>query len=439
MTQVDENTPGVPKIGADKLILGLLAVLVIGALFYVMSQRQQALRSSPAGLNGLQVWMSSQDQETQSFVGGWSLNTDDIGLLILPLYDTDLTADRDLPQSQEELIIQQDEYDLLLDVVQDKASEVPTLLVLPKWRSGMRLTGLVHPLLLVDRDKLARTLYGMLDVDDVTLTYGREPFVPFPYRSSTGNTQEAVTYAAQMFSAPGCTPILGTDEAMILGSCPLSVTGLEQTVFVLSDPDLINNHGLVLGDNAFVVADLLGGLAADKSIVIDYSRDNWLTRTENQVQRDRTWADLMRFFEPPFALMWIGFAIATFLTLWRAALRFGPLRPEPDGVGASKMMAIGARARLMRLSNRDGALVTEYSKARLAATATALFGAVHARALSNPQAFLAYAQRRHPEHAKALAEILNLMWSMPDSATPAQAMAAVADLDRILEKITHDT
>ncbi|MCK0097297.1 hypothetical protein MWU60_17095 [Yoonia sp. F2084L] len=438
MTQVDQNTPDAPKIGADKLILGLLAVLIVGALFYVMSQRQQALRSSPAGLNGLQVWMSSQDADVQSFVGGWSLNTDDIGLLILPLYDTDLTADRALPETQEELIIQQDEYDLFLDVVQDKASEVPTMLVLPKWRTGMRLTGLVHPLLLVERERLTQTLDDVLDVDQLAFSYGREPFVSFSNRQTAG-PHEAVIYAAQTFAAKGCRPILGSADAMILAECPLAWTDLQETVLVLSDPDLINNHGLVLGGNAFLVRDLLTALAADKSIVIDYSRDNWLTRIEDQVQRDRTWADLMRFFEPPFALMWIGFAIATFLTLWRAALRFGPQRPEPDGVGASKMMAIGARARLMRLSNRDGALVSDYSKARLAATATALFGAAHARALSNPQAFLAYTQRRHPKHAKALAEILNLMWSMPDSATPAQAMAAVADLDRILEQITHDT
>jgi hypothetical protein len=439
MTQVEHNTTNDQKIGADKIILGVLAILIVGALFYVMSQRQQALRGSPAGLNGLQVWLSSQDQDIQNFVGGWPLRTDDLGLLIVPLYDTDLTADRELPLTQDDLIIKQDEYDLSLYIVQAKAREVPTLLVLPKWRSGMRLTGLVHPLLLVERERLAETLYGVLDVDDVMLSYGREPFVSFPDRQNSSANNQAVIYAAQMFAASGCKPILGTVKAMILGACPLAITGAQETVFVLSDPDLINNHGLVLGDNAFVVRDFLTQVADGKSVVIDYSRDNWLTRIEDQVQRDRTWADLQRFFTPPFTLIWIGFVIATLLTLWRAAFRFGPLRAERDGIGASKLMAIEARARLMRLSNRDGALVSDYSKARLAATATTLFGAAHARPLSNPEAFLAFTQRRHPKYAKALAEILNAMWSMPDSAPPAQAMAAVAELDRLLEQITHDT
>lgn len=439
MTEADQSAAKDQKIGADKIILGLLAVLSVSALLYVMSQRQQALRSSPVGLNGLQVWMSSQDQETQSFVGGWPLRTDDLGLLIVPLYDTDLRADRKLPQKQDDLIIQQDEYDLSLDIVQDKAREVPTLLVLPKWRTGMRLTGLVHPLLLLERDRLVETLYALLDVDDVTLSYGREPFVAFPDRQNLGADQEAVIYAAQMFAASGCKPILGTSKAMILGSCPLNTAGEQETVFLLSDPDLLNNHGLILGDNAYVVRDFLTRAADGKSVVIDYSRENWLTRIEQEARRDRSWADLHRFFAPPFTLMWLGLVIAALLTLWRAALRFGPLRAETDGIGASKMMAIWARARLMRLSNRDGALVSEYSKARLAATAAKLFGAAHARPLSNPEAFLAYTQRRHPKHAKALTEVLNAMWSMPDSATPAQAMAAVADLDRLLEQITHDT
>lgn len=436
MSQTEQDDAGGQPLGADKIILGVLAVLIFGALFYVMSQRQQALRSSPSGLDGLQVWLSSEGQNAQSFVGGWPLSVDDVGLLIVPLYDTTLDVQRDLPASTGELIVQQDEYDLTANPIQSKAGNVPMIVVLPKWRSGMRLTGLAHPFLLVEPDKIEATLNDLLDVNDVKLSYGRAPFTAFP-DSSTG--LEAEVYAAQMFSAESCIPILGTEDAMILGDCALVSGTFQDRVFVLSDPDLINNHGLALGDNAFIVRDFVASIAADQQVVIDYSRRSWLTRAQDRVQRDRTWADLMRFFSPPFTLMWVGLVIAMLLTLWRAALRFGPLIKGASGLGARKMLAIGARARLMRLSNRDGALIADYSKARIATTAAALFGPAHARQFSSFEAFLAYTQRRHPKHAKALATVLNMIGSMPAGAPPAQAMAAVAKLDRLLEQITHDT
>ncbi|MEP6017167.1 MAG: hypothetical protein ABJ251_01640 [Paracoccaceae bacterium] len=431
MSQIDHTQPDRNRLGADKIILGLLAVLIIGALFFVSSQRQQQLRSSPSGLDGLQVWLASEGQAARNFVGGWSLNADEIGLLILPLYDTDLKNSRVPPKSEEKYILQQDEYDLSIEPILSKAAEVPVLLVLPKWRSGMRLTGLAHPFLLAEQAKITDTLNDLIDTSDARLTSGQQPFLEFSYKAHT-----ATVYAAQMFTASGCTPVIGTARAMILGSCQLPGG---EPVYVLSDPDLINNHGLALGDNAFAIRDFAAEIAGDQQIVIDYSRGNWLTRDTREIQRDRTWSDLMRFFAPPFTLMWVGLAITVVLVLWRAAMRFGPLIKAPDVIGAGKMMAIGARARLMRLSNRDGALVADYGKARLAATAANLVGSANASQISNQQAFLTYTQRRHPKHAAALVEALNAINALPQGASTGLAMAAVADLDTILEQITHDT
>ena len=427
------------KIGADKIILGLLAVLVLGAFFYVSNQRQQALRSSPAGLDGLQIWLSRSGLDVQSFSGGWPVNAEEVGLQIIPLYDTDLNDRREQPETQEELIFQQDEYDLEGFVVREKASTVPTLVVLPKWRTGMRLTGLAHPLLLAEKDRVAQISDVMIAGVETGVSYTNQPFTGFSYSGSKGDDYRAVIYAAQTLTAPQCRPIVGTQEAMILAKCPLDRVGEKTDVFVLSDPDFLSNHGLLLGDNALAVQDWIASETGENRVLIDYSRENWLTVDVTASTRDRTWADLLRFFQPPFTLMWAGLVLAVALTLWRAAVRFGPLLKGPSMMSASKMMAIGARAKLMRLSNRDGALAAEYSKARLAATATTLFGAAHARQLSRPDAFLAYTKRRHPQHAASLTTALNVIQALPGSATPAQAMASVADLDRILEKIKHDT
>lgn len=436
MSQFDHTPREQQRLGADKIILGILAALIVGALFYVSSQQQQRLRSSPTGLDGLQIWLSSDDQTARSFTGGWPLNADKVGLLVLPIYDTDLGNSRTSPRSEEELIAQRDEYDLRLRPILSKINEVPTLIVLPKWRSGMRLTGLAHPILLIERTRVEDALNDLPFQGNARLEYTRQAFSEFPYESGSQEPRTALIYIAQTFAAQGCAPIIGTRSAMILGSCTLT-NGTK--VVVLSDPDLINNHGLAQGDNAFIIRDFVARTVSAQQVIIDYSRDNWLERDIQGVQRERTWTDLMRFFSPPFTLMWAGLLIAVVLVLWRAALRFGPLIPAKDGLGASKMMAIGARARLMRLAGRDGALVVEYGKARLTATASMLVGSAYASRISKPEAFLAYTQRRHPKYAMALTEALNTISSLPQSASAAQAMAAAVSLDTILEHITHDT
>ena len=208
---------------------------------------------------------------------------------------------------------------------------------------------------------------------------------------------------------------------------------------MVSAPDLLNNHGLTLGDNAFVVRDLVSVFANDKRVLLDYSRRNWLTTGNERSERERTWADLWRFFNPPFTLMWLGGVLVFALVLWRAGLRFGPAAPGLRRMGASKDMAIAARARLMLMSGRAGALAEDYMRARLATTATTIFGTAHARGFSSPESFVSYTKRRHPDQAPALTEALNTIQSLPAAATARHAMEVIDTLDTILETITHDT
>lgn len=54
--------------------------------------------------------------------------------------------------------------------------------------------------------------------------------------------------------------------------------------------------------------------------MIDYSREDWLYDGERVEQRDRTWADLKRFFGPPFLTLWLGGGLLFALALWRGGL-----------------------------------------------------------------------------------------------------------------------
>ena len=62
--------PTVPQIRSETVILAVIVALALLAFGYLLSQRQQDLRSSPIGLNGLQLWLTAEGGSAQGFSGG---------------------------------------------------------------------------------------------------------------------------------------------------------------------------------------------------------------------------------------------------------------------------------------------------------------------------------------------------------------------------------
>lgn len=421
---------------SDTLIFGLLVVIAIGVLMYLSGQRQQVLRASPVGFDGLQVWLAKSDVPAQNFTGGWTIDQSNVDLLVVPLFDTSLDRVRDRPETKEELLFQQDETDQRYEVLQAKAAQVSTLVILPKWRSGMRLTRLGHPALLVEPEGLEDTLQTLTGD---TMRVGRipVPFTDFKYTLETNETLNARLYVAQVFDGPGCDPIIGRAGQMVLASCPQETS--DQPVMVLSDPDLFNNHGLRLGDNASIARAFFGPFADEGQVLIDYSQVNWLVDRTRTVARERTWADLLRFFEPPFLAMWLSAGLILALLLWRASLRYGPILREDVALGASKMQAIAAQARLLRLTAQDGALLSDYAEARLSSIVVRLFGPAQSRVGRDRDLLLRHLTRHAPQSAARLTSVLATIDTLPPGLPAREAITHVDALETILETISHDS
>jgi len=415
----------------ETILLVTFGLLAVAVAMYALSSRQQALRSSPAGFDGLQAWLSSEQVSARSFTGGWPLAEETVGVLVVPLFDTDLRADRVVPTTKEELLFQSDEYDINLGALYRKIDRVTTLVVLPKWRTGMRLTSIGHPALLADRAKVQAVLQEMTQGDG-RLVPPRAPFTEFEVRN--GDSGPARLYAAQGFSSTNCRPFIGNAEAMVLAWCP--ARGERNSgFFLLSDPDLMNNHGLRLGNNAAIARDFLAQRAREKNVVIDYSVRDWLESENAGVQRDRTWADLLRFFSPPFSALWIAGTVLLALAIWRGAFRYGPLQGARDVRAASKAEAVAARARLMRLTDQDGALLAEYAKARVGSVAAELFGPAQAAHYAQEQNFLRYLQRRDAALSRDAKRVFDDFAALPERLPASEAIVHVDTLERLLERI----
>lgn len=430
------SSPQRSPIRADIIIVAVIVALALAAVFYVMSQRQQELRSSPVGMNGLQLWLTAEGGSAQVFSGGWIVDPYSLGLLVVPLHDTILGSDLAPASTKEELLFQQDENDLDWGTLFDKMNRVTTLVVLPKWRSGMRLTGIAHPALLVEPSRIDTILQRLTGNQSARIYRSREVFTAFAYEDAAGTKVETQLYVAQLFDGTGCDPIIGSGQRTLLASCLIS--GSDQSVLILSDPDLLNNHGLRLGQNATIASDFFKSFAEGGTILIDYSRDDWFADDDAPVQRDRSFADLLRFFEPPFLALWLGAGLMLALVLWRSFRRAGPIADARDSE-FGKLQAIRARARLMRLTGQDGALLSDYASARIASTAARMLGPGHARQLGEERAFLRFVARRSTDLADRLEAALTRLHALPSRVPTSTAIQHVEDLEQILELITNDT
>ncbi|MEM9144901.1 MAG: hypothetical protein AAGC57_01800 [Pseudomonadota bacterium] len=434
MSRADQ--PAGPR--GDILLIGLILAIAFGAMAYLSAQSKQELRQSPSGFDGLADWLNQEGIETRPFFGGWSVPADSVGLAIIPLYDADLTAPRQRPATTEELLAQRDEYDIGLRALLTKAAQVPMLVILPKWRSGMRLTGLAHPVLTIDPGDTASALHGITGADVGAVSLAAEAFTRFEHRMSGGETRTATLYLAQTMEGRGCRPILGEVGRMLLGTCPLAVGPPGSTVVVLADPDLFNNHGLRLAENAWIARDVVQTLAREGAVYIDHSPSNWIVPGRDAVERERSWEDLARFFAYPVSLIWLAVAAVMALAVMRSGVRFGPVPPEQTALEVSRAQVIRVRARLLRLTGQDGALLSAYVPARLAATARRLFGPGYARRASDEAAILRHAGRRDPALAQRLEALLDRIRALPATLAAAEAIRYVDDLDVLLDRLTDD-
>ncbi|MEM9047217.1 MAG: hypothetical protein AAGC92_00735 [Pseudomonadota bacterium] len=419
------------------LALGLAGLAVLALVFFTAPQ-QQALRAAPSGFDGLARWLNSNGLETRIFLGGWAVDGAAVGLAVIPLYDTQLDQGRRAATTNEEMLAQPDEYDLARMSIGAKISLTNSLIVLPKWRQGMRLTGLAHPVLLSDRDAVTATLRALAGPDVGAVRRLEQPFTGFAYTARDGQGWTAQLYIAQVFDGIGCAPILGEAGRMVMGLCPLGGSPDAPKTIVLSDPDLFNNHGLRLGDNAWIARDIIAKEAQDGTIYIDYSIENWFRPARSRVLYERSWADLARFFDPPFRWLWIIAGLAMALALWRGSCRFGPVAPEQTDQDASRAHIIAVQARLLRLTGQDGALLAAYVPARLAAVAHALFGAAHHRRSDDEAVLLRQAARKDPALAERLSALLNAHRGFAAVLPASAAIDFIDAFEAVLEQLSDD-
>lgn len=146
-------------------------------------------------------------------------------------------------------------------------------------------------------------------------------------------------------------PLISTDQGVLFARVKSGHAGGGE-LFVLSDPDILANHGLHRGENAALALAILSRVRGDRAgaIVID--------EVLHGLRRIPTlYEQLLRF---PLVLGTIQVALLLLFGVWAGLGRFGPPRRAPVGFAAGKEFFIDHTAELLTLGKHSGYSVERY-------------------------------------------------------------------------------
>jgi hypothetical protein len=142
-------------------------------------------------------------------------------------------------------------------------------------------------------------------------------------------------------------PIAWNDDGILLGETWIAGT----RVLVLSDPDLLSNHGLHRGDNAalamFAIEMLREG---ERTVVVDETAHGYSLRPS-------IWAALGRF---PLVLVTAQVLLAALCLLWASLERFGAPLDEGTGHRPGSAYLLGNTAALLLHGGHGGHTLERY-------------------------------------------------------------------------------
>lgn len=168
-----------------------------------------------------------------------------------------------------------------------------------------------------------------------------------PWRSEAFKAKPDID-APQLIKSKDVHPLIWTTQGILLGSVE-RVDG--QTVWILSDPDIIANHGLGRGENGALAVAVAEALRRNGGAVVFDETVHGMAREPN------LWRELFQF---PLLVLTIQALAAVVILAWASMGRFGaPARPAPAGKAGTGAL-IDSTADMLAFGGHVGPLVGRY-------------------------------------------------------------------------------
>jgi hypothetical protein len=143
-------------------------------------------------------------------------------------------------------------------------------------------------------------------------------------------------------------PIIAAEEGILLGE----ISDRNRKIWVLADPDIINNQGLANPDNAALAVAIIKALrSGEGNVVFDETVHGFAVHTASAFQL------LFRF---PFVVATMQGLVAVALLMWATLGRFGAPRTAPPTLSAGRECLLQNMAKLVEFTGHQDMMVRRY-------------------------------------------------------------------------------
>lgn len=216
------------------------------------------------------------------------------------------------------------------------------LVVLPKWdgyESDVR-AGWLHEVATLDPDDVEEVL-AAVGVDGVVRRIAG-PFL------ADGLDEPPALVRPQLVDTNDLEPVLESDDGVLLG---WRTPREDARHWVLTDPDLLQNHGISDGPNAALALSLIERIAGtDDVLVIDET-------LHGHEIAPHVWGALGRF---PLSLALLQGAVTIAALLWFAGRRLGTPMPQPPALRPGRMTLVDSTAELLMHGGHSPSILARY-------------------------------------------------------------------------------
>ncbi len=150
----------------------------------------------------------------------------------------------------------------------------------------------------------------------------------------------------QLLRSTKLKPIVSSAEGILLGSIKRG----RSTIYVLSDPDLLNNHGLDNGNNGALTLGIINRLRGDGGVAVDFG-------IYRNISAKSMWR---RLVEPPLLGTCLLLLCSLALLMWHASTRFGQPMLAPPPLARGKLALIANSAALFQTPEHSHDLLARY-------------------------------------------------------------------------------
>ncbi len=153
---------------------------------------------------------------------------------------------------------------------------------------------------------------------------------------------------SQLVRGAGLRPIIASDRGMLVAE----LSERDRKIWILSDPDVISNHGLAReGNAALAVALIKRLLGANGSAVFDETVHGYVARPSSP---------FLLMFRFPFVIATVQGLIAIALLLWATMARFGAPQSAPAPLSAGRAGLLQNMAKLIEFTGHQSVMVARY-------------------------------------------------------------------------------